>query len=238
MKNKVIALILVFLIVLVFSIKKSIKLENIIKDIVYSFNIKDKKINIDNTFLIEELKNKQEEINELKSLLNIKVLSDYKIIYATVINRNLEYFYDELTINKGTKDNIKENSIVIVENGLIGKVIKTNLNNSIVKLITSKDVYNMLSVQINMKDKYIYGILKSYDDKSNSFLIEGIDENVNIETNSLVSTTGLGLYPSGILIGRVVRVQKDNFDLSSIVMVEPYVNFDNIRYVGVLDIDV
>ena len=65
-----------------------------------------------------------------------------------------------------------------------------------------------------------------------------VGENVNIEINSNVTTTGLGLYPSGILIGRVVRIQKDNFDLSSIVKVEPYINFDNIRYVGVLVVDV
>ena len=232
MKNKII-LVIIILLILLFNLNSSI-----LKNIIYSFNIKDKKFNLNDNFLIEELENKQEEINELKDLLNIKILSNYKIIYATVINRNQEYFYDELVINKGSIDNIKENSIVVVSKCLIGKIIKVNLNNSIVKLITNKDVYSMLSVQINMKDKYVYGILKSYDDKSNSFLIEGIDENINIEENSNVTTTGLGLYPSGIVIGKVVRIQKDNFDLSSIVKVEPYIDFNNIRYVGVLNTDV
>ena len=239
-KNLIIILSLIFLILLVFNINKKIKLESFIKDIIYykDTHLKDNKFNKEYNLLKEELDNKNEEIKELKKLLDIKPLSEYKLVYATVINRNSKYFYDELIINKGEKDNIREISIVITKDNLIGKIIKVNNNDSIVKLITNKDIYSMLSVQINMKDKYIYGILKSYDENSNSFLIEGIDENVNIEINSNVTTTGLGLYPSGVLIGRVVRIQKDNFDLSSIVKVEPYINFDNIRYVGVLVVDV
>ena len=236
MKNKLIIGILIFLIIIVFSINKKLKIESIIKDIIYYKNIKDEYIEFDNNYLKEELENSKKEIKELKELLDIKVLNEYTITYATVINRNTKYFYDEIIIDKGLNYNIKENSIVVTKNGLLGKIIKTNLNNSVVKLITSKDIYNMLSVQINTNNKYVYGILKSYDEKSNSFLIEGIDENINILENSNVETTGLGLYPSGIVIGRVVRVQKDNFDLSSIVKVEPFVDFNNIRYVGVLNV--
>lgn len=238
MKKKNIFLIIILLLFIVFlSIIKNFKVENIIKDIIYyPYNIflKDKKIELSDDFLHEQLSNKEMELNELKELLNIDLISDYNIVYSTVINRNLEYFYDELVINKGSSDGIKINSIVITKDGLLGKVVDVNINNSTVKLITSRDIYNMLSVQINLKDKYIYGILKSYDEKTNSFVIEGIDENINIEVGSSVSTTGLGLYPSGILIGKVVRIQKDNFDLSYIVKVEPIVDFDNFHYVGVL----
>ena len=232
MKNKII-LVLLILLIFIFNIT-NINMENIFQDIIYLVNAKENKIVLSDTYKEEEFENRKKEINDLKELLDIEVLSNYNVVYATVINRTNEYFYDELTINKGSIHNIKENSIVITKNGLLGKIIKVNKNNSIVKLITSKDVYNMLSVQINMKDKYVYGILKSYDENSNSFNIEGIDENINILENSNVTTTGLGLYPSGILIGRVVRIQKDNFDLSSIVKVEPYIDFNNIRYVGVL----
>ena len=48
-------------------------------------------------------------------------------------------------------------------------------------------------------------------------------------------TTGLGNnYPSGITIGKVVRISKDNFDLAYILKVEPSSNFESFHYVAVL----
>lgn len=240
-KKNLIVIILMFLFASFFISKKAnLKLENIVKDIIlYPYNIVvvGKELSKDNNFLEAELSNKKKEIEELKDLLELNsIISSYKIINATVINRNMEYFYDEVVINKGTSSGIKENMAVINNKGLIGKIIKVNKNNSTIKLITSADIYNMLSVQIQLKDKYIYGILNDYDNETNSFIIEGIDQNVTIEAGSLVSTTGLGnIYPSGIIIGKVARIQKDNFDLAYILKVEPFTNFHNFHYVAVLD---
>lgn len=240
-KNRKLIVVIILLIMVLFFISKrySFNINNIVKDIVflpYSF-IKDKSIIKDTSFLESELANKDKEINELKKLLSLsEINSDYKIINATVINRNMQYFYDEVIINKGKNDGIKEDMAVINSFGLIGKTIDVNKNNSVVKLITNADIYNMLSVQIQLKDKYIYGILNSYDKETNSFIVEGIDQNVIIEENSLVSTTGLGnIYPSGIIVGKVVRIQKDNFDLAYILKVEPVIDFNNFHYVAVLD---
>lgn len=240
-KRNLIMIILMFLFTSFFISKKvNLKLENIIKDVIlYPYNIVvvGKELSKDNNFLEAELSNKNKEIEELKDLLELNSInSSYKVINATVVNRNMEYFYDEVIINKGTSSGITENMAVINNKGLIGKIIKANKNNSTVKLITSADIYNMLSVQIQVKDKYIYGILNDYDNETNCFIIEGIDQNVTIEAGSLVSTTGLGnIYPSGIIIGKVARIQKDNFDLAYILKVEPFVDFNNFHYVAVLD---
>ena len=238
MKKYTVTLIVTFLLGVFFSFNR-FNIENIIKDIFmlpYN-NINDKVLEKSINYLNEELSNKDKEITELKNMLKInETLSTYNIINATVINRSMENFFKELTINKGKNDGIKEDMAVVTNDGLIGKIIKVNKNNSVVKLLTGADMYNMLSIQINLKDKYVYGILKDYDEESNSFIIEGIDENVKIEENSIVSTTGLSnIYPSGLIIGEVVRIQKDNFDLSYILKVKPSVDFNNFHYVAVLD---
>ena len=238
MKKYTVTLIIVFLLSVFFTFNR-LNIENIIKDIIlYPYSrINDKELDKSINFLKEELSNKDKEVTELKSILNLnETLSTYKIINATVINRNMKSFFKELTINKGTIDGVKKNMAVVTNDGLIGKVIKSNKNNSIVKLITSADIYNMLSVQINIDNKYVYGILKDYDLNTNSFIIEGIDENVEIKEGAIVSTTGLSnIYPSGLIIGEVVRIQKDNFDLAYILKVKPSVDFDNFHYVAVLD---
>ena len=51
----------------------------------------------------------------------------------------------------------------------------------------------------------------------------------------MVTTTGLGnQFPSGILIGRVESISKDNFDLARTILVRSSVDFDDISYVTVL----
>ena len=48
-------------------------------------------------------------------------------------------------------------------------------------------------------------------------------------------TSGLdNNFPSGLVIGKVTSVKKDNFDLEQIVSVKPSSNFDNINYVSIL----
>jgi len=199
--------------------------------------ISSKKVINNDSFLIESLKNKNKEIEELKKTLELKTInSNYKVINASITYRNMEYFYNEITINKGKKDGITKDSPVIVSEGLIGRINKVTNYSSTIKLITSASINNMLSVQINTKSGYVYGILNNYDKETNSFIIEGISSNTEISPGDVVSTTGLGnIYTSGIIIGKVVRIQKDNFDLANILKVEPIVDFNNFHYVSVLE---
>lgn len=241
-KKKTLILVLILILLTVFFINRRyiFNVDNILKDISflpYSIFTNDKKLDKSDDFLQAELINKNKEIEELKNLLSLtEINSNYKIINASIIGRNMQYFYDEVIINKGTKDGISKDMAVVNKDGLIGKIVSVNKNNSVVKLITSAGIYNMLSVQIMVDNGFIYGILNDYDKETNSFIIEGIDQNVTIKENSLVETTGLGnIYPSGIVIGKVVRIQKDNFDLAYILKVKPIINFDNFHYVAVLD---
>ena len=52
----------------------------------------------------------------------------------------------------------------------------------------------------------------------------------------MVTTTGLTDYfPSGILIGHVSKVVKDEYDLNSIIEVKPSVSFNDISIVTILN---
>lgn len=181
----------------------------------------------------EELK---KQLEEMKSILELNnVLSDYESINATVIGRDLSYWHDNITIDKGEKDGIEVNMSVVVAGGLIGKVVKTSTFNSTVRLLTANNSSDKISVKIKNKDDYIYGILSKYDKESNMYIIEGIAQNIEISEESLVTTTGMGdIYPSGIVIGKVKGINTDNFDLSKVLEVESNVNFDSINYVKVL----
>lgn len=183
---------------------------------------------------IEEL---QKEVAELKSTLELNsTLSEYTYVNATVINRNIGYWYNTIGLDKGSKNGIKEGDAVITPNGLIGKIINVSNFSSTVKLLTTDEISNKISIKINTDDGYLYGLLIGYDKDLNIYKIEGITNSDNIKEGDLVTTTGLTDYfPSGILIGRVSKVVMDEYDLNSIVEVTPSVNFENISTVTVLN---
>lgn len=174
------------------------------------------------------------ELNSLKENNNLKnTLIDYEIIDSYVINRNVGYWYDTLTIDKGSLDGIKKDMAVINSKGLIGKITKTTNTTSTVKLLTGLNENNRISVKIKVDDTYLYGLLSNY--KDNYFILEGISDNREIKEDSIITTTGLdNLFPSGIEIGYFKKSITDDFELSRTIYVKPLVNFDNIDYVMVL----
>ena len=176
----------------------------------------------------------EKEIKELKKIVDINnTLSEKSYLNATVINRNLEFFSNTLTIDKGSNNGILDGLAVTFNGSLIGKITKVSNFNSVVKLITVEVSNNKISVKINNNDNYIYGLISGY--KDGCLLISGIDTNEEIIDESIVTTTGLGgVFPSGILVGKVVGVTKDNFDLATTVLVKSEIDFNDINFVTVL----
>lgn len=185
--------------------------------------------------IVAEADNLKDEVAKLKKRLELNtVLSDKVFKNATIINRNIDYWYNEVTIDKGKKDGIKKNMAVINNDGLVGKISKVSNYVSVVKLLANENTSDKISVKIKIKDKYIYGLISKYNAKDNTYTVEGISENVEIPTKSDVVTTGMGDFPSGLLIGHVKSFTTDNFDLSRVVVVESSVDFDSLDYVTVL----
>ena len=189
------------------------------------------------TDLIQSEKEELErEVENLKKTLELnQTLSESSYLNATVVNRNLGYWYNTITIDKGSYNGVEKDMPVIVSEGLIGKVTKVTNFNSTVKLITSDDVNNKTSVKIKVGDKFVYGLLSGYDKQKRTFIVEGISDNTEIPKDSVVTTTGMGdSFPSGIVVGKVKRVTTDNFDLAKTVEVTSSVDYDDLSFVTIL----
>lgn len=178
----------------------------------------------------------KKESDELSGLLELNSkLSDNSYLNATIVSRNMGYWYNIVEIDKGANNGVELGNAVVTTEGLIGKIISTSNFSSTVKLLTTDDTNSKISVKIESDNEYVYGLLVGYNQDEKVFIIEGISGNSEIKENSIVTTTGLGdNYPSGILIGRVTKILKDNFDLARTVWVKSEVNFDGISYVTIL----
>ncbi len=187
-------------------------------------------------YLISENLELKKQLEALKDELSItNTLVDYECINATVISRNVGYWYNNITINKGSSDGIVNDMIVINSKGLVGRVLSTSKHNAVVRLITTSDTNNKISVSISHGGKYVYGLINRYTYNKNVLEVEGISNTEDILVGDYVYTSGLGgIYPSSILIGIVDSISTDSYDLSKIINVKPVVDFDDINYVAVL----
>lgn len=180
-----------------------------------------------------ELRN---QIDALKKELDIDyTINGYSYLNATVTLRNISSWYNTITIDKGSYNGIEEGMAVVNSRGLIGKISKVSTFNSEVKLLSTNTTNNKISVSIIHNNEKLYGLINNYNYKDNYLEVEGISNTLKVSIGDLVYTSGLGgVFPSGILIGKVKEITTDEYDLSKELKVEPIVDFNNINFVAVL----
>lgn len=176
------------------------------------------------------------QLESMKKELKIDYsINDYEFLNATVISRNIAYWYNTITIDKGKYNGVEENMVVVNNQGLIGKVVSTTSFTSTVKLITTSDTVNKISITISDGNTKVNGLIKSYNYNTGYLEVEGISNTERISKESYVYTSGLGgIFPSGILIGKVANITTDEYDLAKIIDVKPSADFNDINYVAIL----
>ena len=218
MKNKVLYLIFFLFVMSYIELNDDSRFGGILRDIIY------KPIVIENNALIDNLNEEvKKENEELKRMLKVSSITDFEIVYATVVERNMTYFLNELTINKGANDGLKKNMIVVTNEGVVGKIKDVNENTSKVKLLTSDS--DIMQVRINNKNM----IMKS---KNNKLIIKANKED-KIKIGDKVITSGLlDKTPQGVLIGIVDNINYENVGLS--LEIKMAAHTDDLRFVAVL----
>ena len=226
----IVFLIIITIFILINNISELTILKNLSASIFYVSN--DTKYNIDNSGEINDLKT---EIEDLKKELKLdNVLSDKKVIYASIIKRSPNYWYDIITINKGYKDGVEKGDAILDNNSLVGEVVIVNKRTSEVKLI-SNNSKNYISAKFNYNGKDYYGIIKKYSILKNEFYLENVIGDFKDIKGINVVTSGLSNnMPSGLLIGQIKEIKSDKYNLSYNIVLSPNADFNDIRIVKVV----
>ena len=226
----IVFLIIITIFILINNISELTILKNLSASIFYVSN--DTKYNNDNSGEINDLKT---EIEDLKKELKLdNVLSDKKVIYASIIKRSPNYWYDIITINKGYKDGVEKGDAILDNNSLVGEVVIVNKRTSEVKLI-SNNSKNYISAKFNYNGKDYYGIIKKYSILKNEFYLENVIGDFKDIKGINVVTSGLSNnMPSGLLIGQIKEIKSDKYNLSYNIVLSPNTDFNDIRIVKVV----
>lgn len=165
--------------------------------------------------------------------------SDNEYIKASVINTDVNSMTTNFTIDKGKRDGIKENDIILQAignsdyyTGLVGKV--TEVFNSTARVETINGKANDVSF-INTRSGD-YGVI----DKFTSRTLQGymLDVDSEAKNSDILMTSGLGgVYPYGIYIGTISNVSMSQDTLRKNITVESPVDFSHLYRVLVLKSD-
>lgn len=170
--------------------------------------------------------------NEAKAIENSK----NEFIKANVVNSDVNYLTKNFTIDKGKKDGINKNDIILQAigdsryyTGLVGKV--TEVFETTARVETINNQANDVSF-INTRSGD-YGVI----DKFTSRTIQGymLDVDSEAKNSDVLMTSGLGgVYPYGIYIGTISNVSMSQDSLRKNITVDSPVDFSHIYRVLVL----
>jgi rod shape-determining protein MreC len=157
-------------------------------------------------------------------------------VTARVIARSPTVWYSTVKIDKGSDDGIEEEQPVVTGDGLVGRIESVTDSNAIVTLITDSSS----SVTAQVMPDGATGVVKPEVGDPNDLLLEFIKKGKKVTKNSVLVTSGFtssrleSLFPRGIPIGKVTKVNADELELYQRVHIQPFADLRRMDYVQVL----
>lgn len=143
-------------------------------------------------------------------------------------------WFEVITINKGSKDGIKENMTVLTPNGLVGKVTKVFGASS--QVTTILDVSNVVSSTLTKTGDLVSTKGDMGLAKNGLLQLKYVPSDVILTQGDVIETSGMGgIYPKGIYIGTIKKVEEDKNIMKQYALVEPGVDFSKIREVLIIE---
>ncbi len=174
-----------------------------------------------------------DENNKLREQLDFKQAAPFKMTAARVIKRVSSTWWNSMIIDKGLLDGLAPDSPVISASGLIGKTGKLESHIAEVILLTDETCRVSARIEGTVEEGILAGERGGFDLRPD-LRLKFLNKNIVLTPGANVVSTGQGgLFPGGLLVGRVKRFE--NGDLSGEAIVEPAVDFSLIEHVFVVE---
>jgi len=161
----------------------------------------------------------------LRKMLEFKEKQSYDLLSTQVIAYPSYSYFKVVFVSGGEKEGIEKGMVVVNSQGLVGKVIETYPHQAKVLLILDE------RSKVGVRDQRTrdVAILQGRGEKGICEL-KYLLSKVSVQVEDRVITSGLGgLFPEGILVGRISRVRKNPRRLFQEVEVVPSVDFGKLE---------
>jgi rod shape-determining protein MreC len=172
------------------------------------------------------------ELDLLRTQLALPKRPPYPELAANVISRDASLWFRRLTIDLGTLNGIKRDMPVTAAGGIVGRVISVGPNFATVQVITDKHA----GVGAMLQTSRAMGEVRGVD--NDRCELRSISSSENVEVGESIVTTGLDrIYPKGLLIGTVERIEADASGPWHRIIVKPAAPVDRVEHLLVLLVD-
>ena len=193
----------------------------------------------ENEMLVEEVKRLRSEVIYLREKIStgdrltelLKAGDSYveKQVAASIIAKDPANWYEALVINKGEKEGVEPGMGVITAAGVIGRVVKTSPDYSRVLLMSDRNSAVAGLIQRTGYEGIVAG------QQGSILRLNYIMTDADVQNGDIIITSGTdGVFPRGIMIGRVNRVERPQNRLFQSVELIPEANFSREREVLVI----
>ena len=174
--------------------------------------------------------NELKELKELSKVLNFKGIGgETDIVSADVVSMDGTNWMNIFTINVGTESGVSAGSIVVCGEGLVGKV--HSAGKGWAKVISMIDQSSKITFKVSGNLKLIGVVEGSSDGTLSGFML---DSNAKVSEGDRLVTSGMGLFPAGIEIGRITKVRYDSDTQLQKVDIKSSVDFKSLQKVTVI----
>jgi len=177
------------------------------------------------------LKELKKENKILRDALNIGLEKEFNLQLVSVIGKDISE--DFLIIDKGSKDGLEKNLAVVTQQKvLVGRISEVYENFSKVMLISNKR--SSFDGKISgLKEEEIYGVVKGGG--KNKINFESVAQDKKVREGDKVITSALaGIFPSGILVGEIKEVKKNDVEPFQKIEIRPAFDLEKLEFLFVI----
>ncbi|HEV7699766.1 MAG TPA: rod shape-determining protein MreC [Pyrinomonadaceae bacterium] len=183
-----------------------------------------------------ELKQKEElaaENTRLRSMLQLKEQSKYKVLTARVIGRDPSAWFDSAIVNRGSLDGVQLNMPVVTDGGLVGRVTAVSPLTAQVDLIT-RDKSGLGAVIGQIGESNALGVVAGTS-KKDLLEMKYVNGSTEVQIGQSVFTTGQdGIFPAGLKIGEIVNLVSGSATTPHQIQIMPAAKLGSMQEVGIL----
>lgn len=178
---------------------------------------------------VNTMRERTAEFDLLRTQLALPARASYPRLSANVIARDASLWFRRLTIDRGTLDGVKLGMPVATAGGIVGRVVALGLNWAMVQVITDKQA----GVGAMLQTSRAMGEVRGLDNARCE--MKNISSSETVQEGEAIVTTGLDrIYPKGLLVGTVERVEEDPNAPWHRLIIKPAAPVDRVEHVLVL----
>ncbi len=182
--------------------------------------------------LISEKNKLVERLASQKRLSKLMAYEDgweKKAVVASVIGRDATQWSKVVFVNKGTQDGIQDHFAVVTDAGVIGQVIHAGPNTSKVLLI----VDGRSAVDALFQGSRVSGVVVGTGE--GECYLKFVPNTADVREGDTVLSSGLGgIFPKGLIIGKVTHVSRKKQGLFQDITLVPGADLSRLEEVLVL----